>query len=122
MFNWLINAIHRYNEFPKGIGPLTKAQAAKVVLEVSKDSRVRRWFISLDVAINELFLNGVTNETISSHIGRAAFNNKGWAIFFAKCLNLFEWNHVAQAIAADGARGRNIAALEDIYLAKDENG
>lgn len=121
MFDWLKNAIARYNEFPKGIGPLTKEQADKISAEAYKEGKVHRWWVSFDVAINDLFLNGISNETISSHIGRAAYNNAGWAIFLAKCLNLVEWNHVAQAIAADRGRGRNVALIEDIYLKKDEN-
>jgi hypothetical protein len=121
VIQWAKNAVARYREFPKGIGPLSKEDADEFSSRVLKEGKFIRWMISLDVSINDLFLNGINNETISSHIGRAALNNKQWAIFFAKFLNLFEANHVAKSMAGDRGRGRNVVNLEDLYLQKDEN-
>lgn len=93
------------------IMPLTPAQQVIVDAQVAKERYIHRVAVQFDIFVNVIF-KGRAGETISSRAGRAALEGKDWGILMCKFLDLIQYNHDAQAIAADLARAQAIVYLE----------
>lgn len=55
--------------------------------------RFKRFWVNIDRAGNNLFLNGQLDETISAHSARARQNGERWACVLCRFLSVFDHNH-----------------------------
>lgn len=101
------------NNMANPIQPLTPIEIAFYERQGANHRFFMRRLVALDIFINIWFLNGLQDETISSHTARASLEGKAWGIFFSSIFNWFSKNHGAKAIAGDTGRAEAIISVED---------
>ena len=102
----------------KAVTPLTPAEAAAAIQSAEHESKFHEDAVAVDVAINEIVLDGQPDETISAHSARVEEDTThGFKHDVAHVLNegldLLEPDHGAKAVEADRVRGLDVVKTED---------
>ena len=102
----------------KAVTPLPPAEAQQAAQGAEHEGIFHKDAAAVDVAMNTILLDGLPDETISSHSARVEESTThGFkhdvAHLLDEGLDLLQKDHGAKAVEADKARGDEVAAVEE---------
>lgn len=93
--------------------PLTQAEIDVIKARALKEGWAHRDLVALDQALNVVFLDGLPDETMSSHFQRMADEGQWFGKAMCAWLDVIEARHGQKAQVADEARAEVVDNIEE---------
>jgi hypothetical protein len=97
---------------PYGGAPLTPAEIEVLKARAEREGWIHRDLVSIDQAMNVVFLRGLPDETMSSHFQRLADSGNEFGKVMSAWLDVIQARHGQKAQSGDEARAEAVDDVE----------